>query len=102
MKLFSFITVAIILIGCNQTTPSSGEQNKKTIDSLTTVIQQKDLAYDSLKTKFKSWVIHTYDTENHCMTFAGSVQKNPSNSVFIVGWLKREFSWTHDVIWKKK
>ena len=59
------------------------------------------MSYDSLKTKFKSWVIHTYETENHCILFAQSVQRKPDNSVFIVGWLKREFGWTHDPVWKK-
>jgi hypothetical protein len=105
MKSFRFVLIIVLIIhvGCTKQegpSPIIGQTQDKIIDSLNKVIGQKDVAYDSLRKDFKSWVIHTFDTENQCIVFAKAVKKSPSNSIFIEGWITRKFSWAHE--WKKK
>ncbi|MFA5349346.1 MAG: hypothetical protein WC309_03195 [Candidatus Paceibacterota bacterium] len=103
MKSFNIciLIITALFTGCfqksNNTYPQSREL--KMIDSLKTVIAQKDSAYNELKNDYKAWITLTFDTENHCLVFAESVKKNPKNTVFIVGWTKRTFNWAHE--WKK-
>jgi hypothetical protein len=105
MKLYSLLIIFIIsvFVGCGKRedpSPLVTNNQSGTIDSLKRVIQQKDTAYNNLRSDYRSWVVHTFDTENHCLIYAKAVKNNSSNSVFMVGWTTRAFSWAHE--WKKK
>ena len=88
-----------LLITINNKEPIKFNDNN-IIDSLTNIIQQKNVICDSIKNDYKTWVIHTFDTEKHCLSDAQTIKNNPTTAVFAVNWSKRNFQWTHD--WKHK
>ena len=88
-----FVLLFIITVACFQ--PSNdhptitSQSSQRTIDSLQTVV-------DSLTTKLKQQRILIRFTAEKCHKYAAIVKKNPSQSVFIVGWIDRAFLWVNE------
>jgi len=102
MKSFSLIIISLaFLIGCEDKVSVKWDLgNDRTIDSLKSVIAQKDSTFNGMKADYKSWVIHTFATEDQCLSDAKTIKKNPATSTFAVNWATRNFQWAHS--WKKK
>jgi hypothetical protein len=105
MKSYNLVIVfaLTILAGCGRQdtqSPMLVNDQSRIVDSLKTVILQKDSAYNNLRSDYHSWVVHTFDTESQAIAFAQIVKRNTANAVFNEGWVKRKFLWTHQ--WKKK
>ena len=79
----------IFVFGCNASNP----KDIKIIDSLNMIIKIDSIRYDSLLTKHKEQKTLINFTALKCHKYAVIVQKNPSQSVFIVNWTDRSFQW---------
>ncbi len=94
------VGVFIIVTACFQ--PSNNrpitipQSSQKTIDSLQTVLHKTSLVVDSLTSKLKQQRILIRFTAEKCHKYAAIVKKNPSQSIFIVGWIDRAFQWVDE------
>lgn len=102
MRNLFIVMTLLILSGCTKPVP---EQSKfiakakilqRTIDSLETVLDHGSLKMDSLSNKLRQQRVLIRFTAAKCHKYALIVKKNPAQSIFIVGWIDRAFSWVDE------
>ena len=91
---------AFIIVGCTEPAKTAKPIIVNTvivnIDSLQNVISKQTLVVDSLNAKVRQQKILIKFTALKCHKYAAIVKKNPSQSVFIIGWIDRSFTWINE------
>ena len=94
LMLMWIIIMLIIFSSCNDTNKYYVAGYTDATKICQTTIDSIKTKCDSLQTKYNEEIVLIKLTKLQCQKYATVVQKNPTQSVFIVGWVNRAFEGT--------